>query len=154
MDTREMVDMERAIPLLEQQLGQTVRRSTISSWVATGLLPGVKFSGGRAILIPLAGIRLFRKPKAGRHKHRENRAYGIGIAIKVFGETLVGLAEAVPDARCPRCGKTWVIDGALPTVVGHERDMACCNLECLYIGSDFIHATGANRVLGNGVAFA
>jgi len=134
----DFVDTETAIELLSAHLGRQVKRPTLGAWIAHGFLPGVKMSGGRVLFVPRTAIPLFRLPKSGRYARRENLARGIGIALKALGKIDVPATDGVVGAACPRCGGPWVIRGGLPTVVGHEGDMCCSNLDCLYIGPDFL----------------
>lgn len=135
----DFADTETAITLLSAHLGKQVKRPTLGAWIANGFLPGVKMAGGRVLFVPRKAIPLFRLPKSGRYARRENLARGIGIALKALGVARIPDADAAPFGTiCPRCSTSFVIRGGLPTVVGHEGDMCCCNLDCLHIGPDFI----------------
>lgn len=145
-------DTEQALPMLSAQLGMRVKRPTLGAWVNSGFLPAIRLAGGRALLIPKAAVPLFHKPKPGRYARRENLARGVGIALRVLGTTQVMAADGMVGAMCPRCGGPWVIRGGLPTVSGHEADLCCCNLDCLYIGPDFLACTDPRvRMVGDQV---
>lgn len=142
-----MLDTSGAIAALSSHLGYQVGRPTLSAWIKQGFLPGVPMAGGRAVFIPRAAVPLFRKPGAGAYHRRENLARGVGIALATVGEARVprtGSVHGITGAKCPRCGSPFVIAGgkisAKQAVAGHEHDCCCCNLDCLYIGPDFLSA--------------
>jgi hypothetical protein len=139
MDPNQYYDTNEALDALTRHLGVAVRRPTLGAWVANGYLPGVSKASGRAIFIPKAAVPLFRLPGRGRYKRREHLARGVGIALQTLGQARVAGVDGVVGAVCPRCGGPWVIRGSLPTVSGHEADLCCCNLACLYIGPDFLY---------------
>jgi len=144
MDISEYVDINTAVELLKPRI-PTVNRVTLSAWVRDMYLPGVRYAGGITTLIPKAALALFEKPGGGRYKKRENLQRGIAIAIRVIGKTQVPATIGVVGAICPRCGHPWVINGSQP-VLGREADLCCCNLDCLYIGADFIAQTDTRAV--------
>jgi len=167
MDIADLYDIDTTAEELTRRFGKRVSRAAVTAWARDGVIPS--FKRGKTRLIPRAAVALFEPPKRGRHVGRENLARGIGLSLRTLGQVTVPdryerprhfskgetgpldnmferskpprgkrIEVAVLQAACPRCDGPFVIRGGIP-VVGHEADLCCCNLDCLYVGSDFLH---------------
>ena len=150
MDIADLYDIDTTAEELTRRFGKRVSRAAVTAWARDGVIPS--FKRGKTRLIPRAAVALFEPPKRGRHVGRENLARGIGLSLRTLGFVTRPASEAVLQAGCPVCDGPWVIRGGIP-VVGHEADLCCCNLDCLYVGSDFLHRAEPDpRVTRNGDA--
>jgi hypothetical protein len=181
MDIADLYDIDQTAAELTRRFGRRVTRASVTAWARDGVLPS--FKRGKTTLVPRSAVALFEPPRRGRNVGRENLARGVGLALRTLGQVAVPdryesprqfgkgatgmlaneferekpprgkrVEVAVLQAACPRCGGPWVIRGGVP-VVGHEADLCCCNLDCLYVGSDFLHrAEPDSRVTRDGDA--